>query len=398
MIKHAAIVPLIGGLPLGQFNAFGGKPEYILSYEPFANNDQHILQYWKDTSYYELNEDETRINYPKVDVIGATCPCAGLSSLSTTSNSDSSTNDWMRTSANHVLEHISPRVFWGENAPRLASKMGSNVVKDLRATGAKFGYTFSIFKTKSILHGLSQVRDRTFYFFWKGDKVPVFDYIKRPHERIEDTIRNVTNRSDDPMNVPTNLSKPTDNKYYQYVLEELEGGITHSQFQDKIEKSINPLHYIEDIANVKYDKVGQWMKRKGYEKEAIRCEVMYDKLAKGKNIMRRGPEIPKDYIGAFVGHYPNSLTHPDENRYLTIREALSIMKMPDDFILRGGRRNLNHIAQNVPVSTATDMANNIKLFLNNKLKLIDTDFLIQDNKKQTLNYQQRGIQLDDFMV
>ena len=41
----------------------------------------------------------------------------------------------------------------------------------MRKIGEDNGYTFSIFKTKSILHGLSQVRDRTFYFFWKGDKV-----------------------------------------------------------------------------------------------------------------------------------------------------------------------------------------------------------------------------------
>ena len=56
-----------------------------------------------------------------------------------------------------------------------------------------------IFKTKSILHGLGQVRDRAFYFFWEGDKVPLLDYIWKPYERIEDTIRNTEKRLDDPM-------------------------------------------------------------------------------------------------------------------------------------------------------------------------------------------------------
>ena len=398
MHNYSSIVPLIGGETIAMQNVFGSKPEYILSYEGFENNDKHLLDYYNNKVDYHLVENDF---WPKVnhtDVVNTVCPCAGLSSLSTTSNSDSSTNDWMRTSARHVLEHIQPRVFWGENAPRLASKMGSKVVNDLRAIGAEFGYTFSIFKTKSILHGLSQVRDRTFYFFWKGNKTPVFDYILRPHEKIEDTIRNVVHKPNDPMNIPANPNKPTDNAYYKYVLEELEGGITHSQFQDKIEKSINPLHYIEDIAGVKYDKVGQWMKQHGFEKEAVRCQTMYDKLERGGNIMRRGPEIPKDYIGAFVGHYPNSLTHPDEDRYLTIREALTIMKMPDDFVLQGGRRNLNHISQNVPVTTATDMARNVKLFLDGKLKMVETDFLVQDNKTQTLDYEKKSLQLDDFMV
>ena len=140
------------------------------------------------------------------------------------------------------------------------------------------------------------------------------------------------------------------------------------------------------------------MKKHGYEKEAARCQVMYDKLESGGNIMRRGPEIPKDYIGAFVGHFPNSLTHPDEDRYLTIRECLEIMGMPRDFNLHGGKKNLNHICQNVPVSTATDMANSIGAYLRNELKMLDTDFLIQDNKTKSLIYEKSGLQLDEFMV
>ena len=65
-----------------------------------------------------------------------------------------------------------------------ASNIGKPVVAKLRKVAEKFGYTFSIYKTKSILHGLGQVRNRTFYFFWKGDKVPKFEFIKRKeHER-----------------------------------------------------------------------------------------------------------------------------------------------------------------------------------------------------------------------
>ena len=30
--------------------------------------------------------------------------------------------------------------------------------------------------------------------------------------------------------------------------------------------------------------------------------------------------------------------------------------------------------------------------------MIDTDFLVQDNKTQTLDYKKEGVQLDAFMV
>ena len=380
-------------------NVFGSRPEYILSYEDFKANDNHLVEYYNREVPYYLIQGDSLPQVESVDVINTVCPCAGLSSLSVTSSSDAAANDWMRTSARHVLGHLRPKVFWGENAPRLASKMGEPVVRDLRKIGRENGYTFSIFKTKSILHGLSQVRDRTFYFFWKGEKVPQFEYIKREYETIEDTIRSVKRDPSDPMNVLTSDRAPSQDPYYRYVLEEMENGISHSAFQDKLEKSYDVKHYIEDNG-VTYDKVSKWMSSHGYEKQASRCMDMYHKLKSGGNIMRRGVNIPKGYIGAFVGAYPMTLTHPDEDRYLTLRECLSIMKLPKDFILQGGLKNINHICQNVPVTTAQDMAEHVLRYVDGRLdnQLIETDYLVQDNKSQTLSYKKESVQLDAFMV
>lgn len=397
-MKYASIVPLIGGETIAMEQVFNQKPEYILSYEPFKNNDQHIVEHYKNKVPYHIVGNDTNDNiYDSVDIVNTVCPCAGLSSLSPSASSSNSTNDWMVNTAEYTLGVLRPRVFWGENAPRLASKMGEEVVAKLRAIGTKHGYTFSIYKTKSILHGLSQVRDRTFYFFWKGDVVPVFPYFDRPHEKIEDTIRNAFVSEDDPMNVLTNTKIPSQNPFYRYVLEEMEGGITHTEFAKKIEKTTNPLDYIE-AAGITYDQVAKWMREKGYERDALKCDRMYAKLKAGGNIMRKNTEIPKDYIGAFVGHLPTSLTHPDEDRYITIREALAIMKLPRDFQLQGGLKNLNHICQNVPVTTAMDMAKSIKDYLEGNLDILRTDFLIQDNKTKSINDYSDDVQLDQFMI
>lgn len=399
MPNYASIVPLIGGETVAMQNVFGKRPEYILSYPGFEANDTHLLEYYnKEVPYHIIGNDGVP-DVPSVDVVNTVCPCAGLSSLSVTSSSDAAANDWMRTSARHVLGTLKPQVFWGENAPRLASKMGEPIVEDLRGIADEHGYSFTIYKTKSILHGLGQVRDRTFYFFWKGKKVPVFEYIKREHEKIEDTIRSVENHASDPMNVVTNKNVPSEDPYYRYVLEEIEGGISHSAFQDKIEKSYDVKHYIED-SGVTYDRVSKWMSKNGFEKQAARCLEMYTKLKNGGNIMRRGVNIPKNYIGAFVGAYPLTLTHPDENRFLTIRECLSIMKLPKDFMLQGGLKNINHICQNVPVTTAQDMAEHVLKFVDGRLdnSMIDTNFLVQDNKTRTLDYKKDSVHLDEFMV
>ena len=399
MNTYASIVPLIGGETIAMQNSFQKKPEYILSYEDFKANDTHLVEYYKrEVPYYLLGNDRN-YDLPSVDVVNTVCPCAGLSSLNTTASSDAAANDWMLTSANYVLGTIKPKVFWGENAPRLASKMGQPVVENLRSIGRKFGYTFSLYKTKSLLHGLGQVRDRSFYFFWKGDKIPKLDFFRRKHERIEDTIRKVKMYHKDPMSVLANKKTPSKNPFYRFVLEEMCGGITHREFQRKITKTVNPMDYIESN-NIKYNEVAAWLKSKGFEKESNKATAMYNKLKEGKNIMRRSVTIPKDFIGAFVGHLPFELTHPDEDRHLTIRECLTIMGLPKDFMLQGGVKNLNHICQNVPVTTATDMADNVLKYVKGYLdnQLIDTDFLVQDNKSQENIYEKKPLQLDRFMV
>ena len=376
LIKHASIVPLIGGETIAQSEVFESDPEFLLSYEAFSNNDQHCVNYFP-VPYIKLDNGGQHPYY--VDVVNTVCPCAGLSSLSPQANSDAAANDWMTTTAEYVLGKMQPKVFWGENAPRLASKMGMPVVEKLKDIGRKHGYTMTIYKTKSILHGLSQVRDRTFYFFWKDDKIPVFKNYNRRHQKIEDTIRSVKSNSSDKMNQLANINIPSQDPYYRYILEVIEGGITHSDFAKKITKTTEVLTYIEESGH-DYLQVRDWMQANGYTREVPKCERRYEKLKSGMNIMRKGTTIPKDFIGAFVGHLPTQLTHPDEDRYLTIRECMEIMKLPHDFELLGGLRNLNHICQNVPVTTAKDMAENVKMYLNGELDYINTDFYIQDNK------------------
>ena len=378
-MKHASIVPLIGGETLGQMAVFGTKPDYLLSYSPFANNDSHLVNHLKDVPYILLDQGGKHPHY--VDVVNAVCPCAGLSSLSPSANSEASANDWMTITAKYVLEEMKPQVFWGENAPRFAGEMGKPVVEKLHKIAKQNGYTMSIYRTKSLLHGLSQVRERSFYFFWKGDKVPVFQYFDRTHKRIEDLISEVP--AGLTQSEVTNKKIPSkDDPYYRYVLEVMHSGISHSEFQKTLQKSADAMHYIEENGHT-YRQVKEFFAKEGYEKLANKMDAIQDKLDAGGNIMRRASYIPKDYTGAFVGHLPVSMTHPTEDRYLTYRECMSIMGLPYDFELLNPSRNLNHVCQNVPVGTATDMATEIKATLEGKRDMLNADLVYQFNSNQT---------------
>lgn len=378
-IKHAFIVPLIGGQTLGQEAAFGSRPDYLLSYTPFSNNDSHIVNHYKDVPYILL--DQGGVHPHSVDVIGTTCPCAGLSSLSGYASSDAAANEWMYTTTRYVLENIKPKVMWGENAPGFAGKLGKPIVDKLHVIAKENGYTMSIYRTKSLLHGVPQIRERSFYFFWKGDKVPVFNYFDKPLTSIETVFANVPVNAT--QHVPTNDKIPSKwDPMYRYVLEELEGGITHKEFYDRIEKTDNAMDWLERKGK-KYDEVGEWMRSKGLDRAAERCDRIFAKLNSGGNIMRRLTTVPKNHIGAFVGHYPNMLTHPTEDRYLTYREGMSIMGLPYDFELLQPNKFLNHMCQNVPVGTATDMANEVKAVLEGKRDMLKGDLLYQYNGQKT---------------
>ena len=117
--------------------------------------------------------------------------------------------------------------------------------------GKDNGYTFSIFQTKSILHGLGQVRDRTFYFFWKDDKVPLFDYVLKKPKTIEDEILEVERKDDDPMSqILTNDRIPSEEPYYKYVLEVLEDTVSHI-CDDKKLSGLKVYTFIREFATLK---------------------------------------------------------------------------------------------------------------------------------------------------
>ena len=377
-MKHAFIVPLIGGQVLGQERALGSRPEYLLSYTPFKSNDSHIVNYYKDVPYHLLDEGSPEVK--KVDVIGTTCPCAGLSTLSHHASPDAAANEWMYRTAEYVLENLRPEVFWGENSPQFAGKIGQPVVQRLLSIARLNDYSMSIYRTRSLLHGLPQVRERSFYFFWRGEKVPLLNYYSRDIRPIEKVLDSVPKRAK--QRELTNHHTPSKfDPFYRFVLEKAEGGISHSEFYDRIDKTYDAMNYLESKGHT-YDKVGEWLREQGDERAAARCDRIFAKLGAGGNIMRRQTTVPKQHIGAFVGHLPTSLTHYREDRYLTVRECMAIMDLPSDFELLDPKSNLNHVCQNVPVSTAADMAHEVSEALNGRRERVDAYLVKQWNKSQ----------------
>ena len=388
VLDHATIIPLIGGEVLASDEVWKSRPKYIMTYSPFESNEKHLLNYYQNDGdnipYIVLDKGGNSIGLPKVQVMSSVCPCAGLSQYHQKPGENNQNNQWMEKTAKYVLSEVRPTVFWGENAPGLVGKIGEFMLQKMRDIAEENGYAMSLYLTKNIIHGIPQFRKRTFYFFWNkrelGGKVPLFNYINRDYQKIEDLIASVDgNFQMEPMNIKT---PSKDDPYYRYLLEVVYEGITHREFFEELETTNvrgNDVESLIERSGHTYDKVGAWMETNGYEREVPKCARKFKKLAEGGNIMRRGTIVPKDYIGAFVGHYPTVLTHPHIDRYVTYREAMSIMGLPRDFELLDPKKSINHICQNVPFATAFDMASEVKATLAGERNMIETDCLFQSN-------------------
>lgn len=408
-VRHASIIPLIGGMALGSELAFGNPPAYLLSYKAFGANEKHLVNYYeyrnKHVPHLLLDDDNTHWS-SKIDVVDSTCPCAGLSQMSAGFGDHNPNNQWMPRVASYVLGRIRPEVYWGENAPGFAGKIGKTFREELRKIGQDNGYSMSVYRTRSLLHGLCQVRERSFYFFWRGEHAPLLQYYARPYQKVEATILSAAGNS---QREPINRKTPSrDDPYYRFVLEKVHGGIDHKEFCEIVEPSsaargCDILTYIERRGYNYRTDVAPWMQANGLEREVPKCYYRQDKLDAGGNVMRRGTVIPKDFIGAFVGHYPTMLCHPVEDRYINYREAMHIMGLPADFELLDPQKSVNHICQNVPVTTARDMASQVALHLENRLekvKLHPGQILFQTNHNKTWRVEGDDDQptVEDFFV
>jgi site-specific DNA-cytosine methylase len=180
----------------------------------------------------------------------------------------------------------------------------------------------------------------------------------------------------------------------------IHGGISHKEHAAAIDptsaRGIDAFSYIERAGHT-YLQVAKWMQENGFEREVEKCLYKNEKLAGGGSIMRRGVIIPKDRIGAFVGHYPIMLTHPDEDRFINYREAMSIMGLPEDFeLVDANPKVANHICQNVPVQTATDMASEVLAVLKGERIMVDTDYIVQYNGTKKMEYETKVDTLEAF--
>ena len=101
-MKHAGIVPLIGGEILASDDAYGKMPEYLMTYSGFMGNEEHLIKHYKEKGYdipYHVLDENPGVKLENVDVVSSVCPCAGLSTYHNSHGEQNENNQWMEKSS-----------------------------------------------------------------------------------------------------------------------------------------------------------------------------------------------------------------------------------------------------------------------------------------------------------
>lgn len=358
---HGHVIPLVGGSAVGATLALNKDPEWIASWgSVFGANDKYCLEYFDKVPYYEL--DEGRYPEQYVDIVTCLPPCAGLSMGNTTSGEkvnnprgcSAPSNIHMLNGSEFAMKKIRPKAILVENAPALYSKMGEEFAERINDLAHHHDYTMSLIKTTSINHGVPQERTRSFFFLWKGQKVPVLQPINRDFVPFHKFLRNGQFAKSDPV---SNKPAPSADPLWQFI-EQKYGG--HSK-QDIL--SLVASKRMTSVWNVIYDS--------GWLEEA--CRVIRDEKANrwlnytlqkkkaGKNIMDGSMKLAWYRTQALMWKSLPMLMHPYEDRWLNVAEALALMGFPPDYAQKVHipTKQSNVVCQNVPACTAGDWVGEI---------------------------------------
>jgi len=390
-IKYSSIVPLIGGMTIANKQLLEEDPAFFLSYPAFASNDAHAVNYFQQTPYIVIDPESNLLPednpvFDDVDFVSAVCPCAGLSMLNSNNGastkargSDAEQNEWMYKSARIILEQVRPKVFWGENAPGLYTNMGFGVVEKLKKIGEDSGYSMSLIKTDTYLHGIPQHRIRTFYFFWRDSEAPLLNYYKRESPHLKEYLAQIPADATF-MDKGFGLGKTDDNPWVQFLK------YKNYSMQDAI---AHPAKTILGViwGNGWVDDAIEWGEKNSRDVHRLMSRAK-EKFADSKGVWDASPILPKESTNAIIAKN-SGLIHPDGERGITVREAMHLMGLPHDFQLIGG--HWNHICQNVPVSTAKDWTTEVVRFLKGEITEYGGSFVKQNNISQKIDYSENAI-------
>lgn len=387
MIKWAAHIPLIGGGPIGAEMALGVPPERIYSLPGFLGNDKHYINYQNETlgrsiEYVPLDPLDRSFK-EKLNIVIGTPPCAALSGLNcgkteAVRGSACGKNEFMYIVAEQGIHCFNADVIIIENAPALATNKGQGVADRLYKIASENNYSLTLYATSTEYHGIPQSRNRTFAMLWRSPDAPKLEWYDVPRMNFIDYLNTTSGElHNEVINQKLTTEPYADFIRYKTGLDPRQVCIDYG--------TITTFNYVNKNGLLK--EANEWFHKTGNELGIKYSDHALIKFGDGKGIWDGSTHIFGEKMNAVIGRNMNDTIHPIENRSLTIREAMHLMGLPPNFELVGGKRSLNHIAQNIPTCTAADMVRQAVKFIGGELPFLDSNYVKQNNHNEKIEFR-----------
>lgn len=360
-MKHAHIIPLAGGSVIGTSLALKSKPEYIASWEAFAKNDQWTKKYYPDVPFHLLDKGIPK-GLPKVDILTCVPPCSGLSNATTgTRGCQAPQNQHMINVAEFGMQQKTP-VILIENAPMLYSTGGYEFLLRFFPLIEKYNYSMQLIKTSTILHGLPQNRVRTFVVLWRGNKQAVLNWIDKPYVPLNEWP---IERGEKQYVFP---GKGSDDELVRLLYDHFGG---RSKLYSNIQGPRTAFTMALELGYL------------NHRFKTPRYKKLFDR-AKRKAVLDVTPVFVASHTNALMWKVTTYMLSPREDRFISIRELMSMMGLPKDYP-EIPKRFMNHIFQNVPVTTVKTLVEEIAQGLDNKRDFVKVPFMRVNNIKKQID-------------
>ena len=266
-----------------------------------------------------------------------------------------------------------------ENAPALYTSKGKPVADKLFEIAKANGYSLSLYKTSTHLHGIPQRRDRTFAFAWKSPTAPVLNWYDEERKNFTEYLKEVTDialYNDEIVN-----PKIANEGYGLFLKHKL--GVDNVR-TPLLEAGINTsFKYIQ--VNDWLEEARDWFASTGNEKYERLTAHAISKFDAGLGIWDGSTHVFGEVMNACVGRNAHDTIHPTLDRSLTVRELMHMMGLPNNFEMINVMRNLPHLFQNVPTCTAASMVAEAVKFCKGELVDSGKDLVRQNNWKQVID-------------
>lgn len=311
MIKVVSLFSGAGGMDLGFINA-GFEIVWANDFEKAACDT-----YKKNIGDHIVCGDITNIkvkDIPDCDVVIGGSPCQGFSNSNRTTNFLDNPKNFLVREFIRVVKGKKPKVFVLENVPQILTAGDGQFIDEIKKVLKEYHITTKVLHSEK--YGVAQKRKRAIII---GSKIGEISH-PEPNGRIV-TLREAL----------AGITEDTPNQ------------IDYSKSDDL---TVKRMSYVEQGSNWK--DIPEELRKKWTHSS------MYRRLSLNE---------PSTTI---VNFRKTMLTHPTENRIISVREAARIQGFSDDFIFYGTLAEKQQMVANaVPVKMAEAIANKIMKHMHN---------------------------------